>query len=239
MAPEPADVYDQMAESYAESNPSAEAREHYEWPAVREVVPDLEGTRVLDAACGSGQYSGFFAARGADVVGVDASHEMIEQARSRHGNTGEFSVADLREGLPFHADAFDLVVCQLALDHIADWDPVAAEFGRVLEAGGSVVLSLDHPFTTYFVIDHEPPDVGNARAKEADYYQIERFVKDWGDVSMPVYRRPLREVVRPLFAAGFSLTDLREPLPEVDNENLNYFAERTPRFLVVCARLGS
>lgn len=237
MPREAPDVYDEMAEGYAASNPGADARARYEWPGVRAVLPPLDGTRVLDAACGSGHYSSYVDEQGADVVGIDASEEMIEEARRRHGDGIRFEVADLRETLPLESDDVDLVVCQLALDHVEDWDPVLAEFARVLRDGGDLVLSLDHPFTTYFVIEEEPADVGNAIDQEADYYDVERFEKEWGDVTMPVYRRSLREVVRPLFESGFALTDLREPLPQVENENLQYFADRTPRFLIVRASL--
>lgn len=231
------EVYDGMAASYAETNPDQPARAGYEWPGVRETLPELAGKRVLDAGCGSGHYSAWLADQGAAVVGVDASEAMVSEARERHGEAAEFRVADLRDPLPFADGAFDLVVSQLTLEHVEDWGPVAAEFGRVLAVDGEVVASVDHPFTTYFVIDHEPPDIGSATAQEADYYAVERYERDWGDVTMPAYRRPLREVVRPFVEAGFALTDLREPLPRTDVEHHDYFEEHTPRFLVLRAVL--
>jgi SAM-dependent methyltransferase len=164
---------------------------------------------------------------------------MLAEARERHGDCADFRRADLREPLPVPDDDFDLVLCQLVLDHVAEWEPTVAEFARVLVDGGTLVLSCDHPFTTYFVIEHEPAEVGNANADAADYYAVERFTKDWRDVEMPVYRRPLAAVTRPLFEAGFLLDALREPLPRVADENLAYFAERTPRFLALRARNGT
>jgi SAM-dependent methyltransferase len=229
------EVYDRMAASYAETNPDQPARAGYEWPSVREALPDLAGKRVLDAGCGSGHYSAWLAERGASVVGIDASEAMVGEARERHGDAAEFRVADLRDPLPFADGAFDLVVSQLTLEHLRDWDPVVAEFARVLSAGGEVVASLDHPFTTYFVIDHEPSEIGSATAEAADYYEIERYERDWGEVTMPAHRRPLREVVRPFVEAGFALTDLREPRPGTGVEHHEYFEEHTPRFLIIRA----
>jgi ubiquinone/menaquinone biosynthesis C-methylase UbiE len=235
------DAYDRVAEDYAESNPGAAARAGYEWPAVRATLPDLDGLDVLDAACGSGHYAAWMADRGAEVVGFDASVAMVRAARERHGDSTEFLRADLRGPLPFRDAAFDLVVCQLALEHVRDWRPTVREFARVLRDGGRVVLSCDHPFTTYHVIEHEPPEVGNADAESADYYATERFDRVWGPgeerVEVPVYRRPLSEVTAPLFEAGFVLEGLEEPTPEVKTDHLDYFTERTPRFLVVRARL--
>lgn len=198
----------------------------------------MAGTRALDAGCGSGHYTAWLAERGADAVGVDASAEMLAEARERHGDRADFQRADLRGPLPFADDGFDLVLCQLTLDHVAEWGPTVREFARVLVDGGTLVLSCDHPFTTYFVIEHEPREIGNANADAADYYAVERFTKDWRDVEMPVYRRPLAGITTPLFEAGFLLDALREPLPRVADENLAYFAERTPRFLALRARNG-
>lgn len=233
---DPHEVYDEMAASYADSNPEQAARAGYEWPAVRDTLPELDGHRVLDIGCGSGHYSAWFAERGADVVGIDASDEMLAEARERHGDVATFIDGDLREPFPFDDGAFDIVVSQLTLDHVESWDPLVAEFARVLGDDGTVVFSVDHPFTTYFVIEHEPPDIGNAKAESADYYEVERYETDWGDVSMPMYRRSLREVLRPLFDGGFAVTDLREPRPQEVTENLEYFDDRTPRFMVVRAR---
>jgi len=233
------EVYDGFAPTYADRNPGSPARAGYEWPAVRAVLPDVDGRRVLDAACGTGYYARWLADRGATVVGLDASRGMLEEANDDHGDVLDLAEADLRTDLPLVDDCVDLVVCQLALDHIEDWTPVFESFARVLAPGGALVLSIDHPFTTYFVIDHEPDDIGNAQATAADYYAVERFEKRWGSgddaVTMPVYRRSLAAVTRPLFAAGFAVTDLREPRPTTDTEPLAYFDERTPRFLVVRA----
>lgn len=236
------EVYDRSAESYAETNPHVHPRADYEWPMVQDLLHEVDGLRVLDAATGSGHYAAALAERDADVVGVDASAEMVAEARERHGAVAAFERADLRERLPFDDGAFDLVVCQLTLEHVEDWDPVMAAFARVLADGGELVVSTDHPFSTYFVIEHEPPDVGSAQAQSADYYAVERYDRDWGTdeepLMVPFYRRPLREVLRPLFDAGFVLADLREPAPGTDDELLGYFDDETPRFLGLRARLA-
>lgn len=245
-------MYGRIAASYAETNHEVEARAGYEWPMVDRLLPAVDGLRVLDAGTGSGHYAAVLADRGADVVGVDASAAMVAAARERHGDAAAFLRADLGEPLPFGDGRFDLVVCQLTLEHVRDWDPVAAEFARVLDEddesdgdgddGGQLVVSTDHPFSTYFVVEHEPPDVGSAEAEAADYYAVERYERDWGTdgepLLMPFFRRPLREVVRPLFDAGFVLEDLREPPPETDDELLGYFDDETPRFLGLRARLA-
>ncbi|WP_170977406.1 class I SAM-dependent methyltransferase [Halorussus salinisoli] len=236
--------YGEMAARYADSNPDQRARAEYEWPVVRSLLPDVSGKRVLDAGCGSGYYSAWLAERGAEVVGIDASEEMIAEATDRHGDEATFLVADLREPLDaFEDESFDLVVSQLTLEHVEDWRPPMAEFHRVSKPGGRLVVSCDHPFTTYFVIEHEDPEIGSADATEADYYEVERYDRVWGEgekrIEIPCYRRSLRGVLGPIFGAGFVLEDLREPRPPETDGPLAYFESHTPRFLVVRARKPS
>lgn len=237
---DPADVYDRIADGYAAVNPQNPAREGYEWPAVRELLPELKGARVLDAGCGSGYYTNQLANAGADVLGVDASESMIQTARERYGDAADFEVRDLRESLSdLGSESFDLVVSQLTLEHIEDWHHVFSEFAELLGEGGSVVASTAHPFTTYFVIEHEPPDVGDSTTESADYYTVEQYDTVRGDdesAAIPLYRRSLQAMLEPLFEAGFVLDGLVEPTPTAESKHLVYFSNNTPRFVTFRAR---
>jgi ubiquinone/menaquinone biosynthesis C-methylase UbiE len=59
-----------------------------------------------------------------------------------------FVRADLRE-IPAANEDFDLVVCALALAHLADLGPAVAELARVLKPGGRLVASVVHPFLAH------------------------------------------------------------------------------------------
>lgn len=67
------DWYEDNAEQYASSNPDLPIRKSIEWPAVRSLLPDIIGKRILDAGCGDGTYSRRLADDGAEVIGVDFS----------------------------------------------------------------------------------------------------------------------------------------------------------------------
>jgi ubiquinone/menaquinone biosynthesis C-methylase UbiE len=64
------------------------------------VPGNLHGAAVLDAGCGSGAQAQWLLDQGADVVGVDVSSRMIEEAERRCGGLGRFLVADLATPLP-------------------------------------------------------------------------------------------------------------------------------------------
>ena len=51
-----------------------------EWPLLEEVLAEGPSRRVLDLGCGTGEHARFLVEQGFEVVGVDASASMIEQA---------------------------------------------------------------------------------------------------------------------------------------------------------------
>lgn len=70
------------------------------------------GARILDAGCGAGRVSGFLAAAGHDVVGVDVDPTLIEAAEQDHPGP-RWLVGDLAElDLPARGitEPFDVIV---------------------------------------------------------------------------------------------------------------------------------
>lgn len=208
-------AYDEIASGY-ETITHAPIREYYEWPAVRSLLPDVSDLHVLDAACGDGFYTERLLEQGATVVGVDASQEMIAQAQERFATEDRVMLheADLTNGLPFlDADGFDLVLCQLALEHIRDWMSVFTTFSRVVKSQGWVVISTSHPVRDY--VDAEYPVRDQVLAESATYEEIEQVERDWGSDAdrfvMPFYRRPLEAMIRPATEVGLLVEELKEP----------------------------
>jgi ubiquinone/menaquinone biosynthesis C-methylase UbiE len=98
------------------------------------------GARLLDVACGPGFISAAAAARGADVVGLDFSPAMIASARRTHPSIA-FQLGDA-EVLPFDESAFDAVVMNFGLLHLARPDAAIAEARRVLRPGGRYAFTI-------------------------------------------------------------------------------------------------
>lgn len=212
--PTAAGVYDELASDYDEIT-DAPIRELYEWPTIETLLPDLDGCRVLDAACGDGTYLVRFRARGADGVGIDASAAMVDRATTRFRDDDAIRIeqGDLREELDCLADdAFDVVVCQLALEHIRCWDTVFETFARVLRPGGAVVVSTSHPVRDYVDAAFDQREV--VQADSAAYPTVEHVDRDWGDTEsflVPFFRRPLQAVFDPATTAGFHVDRVVEP----------------------------
>jgi trans-aconitate methyltransferase len=112
------------------------------WEKARGLVdllaPQL-GERILDLGCGTAQLTSEIVARGAEVVGVDRSAEMIEEARKKFPAL-RFEVCDARE-LRFQEE-FDAVFSNAVLHWIPDAEPVIVGIARALKPGGRFVAEF-------------------------------------------------------------------------------------------------
>lgn len=97
------------------------------------------GERVLDVGCGSGELTRAIADRGARVVGVDASPDMIAAARQGFPDL-EFAVADART-MRFDAP-FDAVFSNAALHWIRPPEAAAERIFAALRPGGRLVAEF-------------------------------------------------------------------------------------------------
>lgn len=92
------------------------------------------GQRVLDVCCGTGLVAAAAVERGASVVGIDISEDMVAIAAAK-SITAVFGVGDA-EALAFDDASFDGVICNFGLYHLPDPDRAIAEAARVLRPGG-------------------------------------------------------------------------------------------------------
>jgi len=115
-----------------------------EEPEMLALFKERPAGRALDAACGTGRLTRHLVALGHAVTGIDITPQMLDRARETIPGA-QFKDGDLRH-LPEPEGRFSLVVCGLALAHIADLTSAVTELSRVLEPGGHLIASVLHPF---------------------------------------------------------------------------------------------
>mgnify|MGYP001812174913 FL=1 len=109
------------------------------------VLARLGGTQprlVVDLGCGTGQLTQRLARRfpDADVVGVDYSSGMLDEAAIRVAHTAELVRADATE-LPFRSGSADIVVCTESFHWYPDQRRTLALLAQVLRPGGQLVIA--------------------------------------------------------------------------------------------------
>ncbi|HEX6844411.1 MAG TPA: class I SAM-dependent methyltransferase [Actinomycetota bacterium] len=174
------------------------------------------GMRVLDVPCGTGRIARRLAARGYEVVGVDATERFLDEARG-HADGVRYERGDMRE-LSFRG-GFHAVVCAWgSFGYFEREGDLAQAVGaaRALEAGGRYLIDVPTTETvlprfrerSWFEVD------GTIALQETAYVPgTGRVETDWTFVregeprtarhtSVRLYS--LRELTDLLYEAGFS-----------------------------------
>jgi SAM-dependent methyltransferase len=213
-----------------------------EWPALRSMLPPLEGLRVLDLGCGFGAFARWAREMSAaNVLGVDRSEKMLARARAQTRDPGvTYHLADI-EHLALPDASFDLVYSSLTLHYIRDFGAVCVTIRRLLVPGGHLVFSVEHPL---FTAPRHPgwrTDPDGSKVWPINDYLLEgRRVTEWITPGVVKYHRTVASYVNSLLAQGFQLISLEEwgPNPEQIAAHPEWADEvHRPPFLLLTGQL--
>ena len=126
-----------FTEACASSCRDETGRNSYEWLA--ELVPDNEGLRVLDLACGSGPLLKilFDRNKNLNLKGIDMCPEELVLAKTRLINSGVNLIESKAQNLTaINNNSIDIVLCHWALTLMDPIGPVLDEVRRVLTSEG-------------------------------------------------------------------------------------------------------
>lgn len=162
-------------------------------------IGDVEGKKVLDVGCGSGEYMLTLAKMGANVSGQDISNDSVCRASSllaENGFTADLKSSDAAK-LQFNDNYFDAVFTADFFEHISysQKQQVILEIYRVLKPSGVLViktpnlsylkisvflkrvkafLSFRSPFFIYIPHTHNNPD--NEHHGLTTYKELEKLL---------------------------------------------------------------
>jgi malonyl-CoA O-methyltransferase len=190
-----------------------------EQAAMLERLPEIQGSCVLDLACGSGRYAEQLRARGATrIVAMDFSLAMLRQVSAGAALRGELDALPLRDA------QFDLVISGLALGHASDLEGCMREIARVLKPSGMLLYSDFHP---------EAQKRGQTRSFRDEHGELH---------TVPPANFDCGSHLRAVRAAGLELLEVFEPragvefLPEFPQASRFYQDWRgTPMLLIIRA----
>lgn len=116
----------------------------------RNTLADAHFDSILEIGCGTGKNTVFLSKIGNTVRAVDFSQGMIDKAKQKvQAENVRFSMMDITQSWNFENQSFDLIICDLVLEHIRDLSFVFAEAVRTLRPTGKFFINELHPFRQY------------------------------------------------------------------------------------------
>jgi SAM-dependent methyltransferase len=163
----------------------------------------VAGQTVLDFGCGSGENSLLLARRGARVIGVDISADLIRVAMRRLALNGLAGAARFAAGsahdLPIATGSVD-VVFGIAILHHLDLAATSREVHRVLKPGGRAIFQepvrdLRVMRAARRLIPYRAPDVSPFE-RPLTMAELTTFAAPFGRASIRAFSLPLVNVVQ-------------------------------------------
>jgi ubiquinone/menaquinone biosynthesis C-methylase UbiE len=220
------EVWDALAPYWDERMQAGETwQRHLIQPSVERLLELRPGERVLEIACGNGEFARRMAELGASVLATDFSEGMLERARARGGDV-EYRQVDAtdEDALITLGDpgSFDAVVSNMAIMDMASIEPMASAAARLTRLGGRFVLSTLHPaFNSGEAVPtaelvYRDGDMRRVYSVKVSSYARPSIGKGVAIPGQPVeqwyFHRSMSDIFRTFFDHGFALDGFEEPL---------------------------
>jgi SAM-dependent methyltransferase len=220
-------------------------------PCVEKLLGDVQDKKLLDAGCGEGYLTRYYAKKGAIVTGIDLSHRLIEASEQLTDDDSiDYRVDNVCyiESIP--NDEFDIVLSNLVLLNIPCLDDAFNEFHRVLRVGGILVFSIVHPaFNFYGPGSWEMGEKNSETSRRVGlffkvdrYFNEEEYQRYWRTREgekfpepISFFHRTLSTYLNSVSRAGFRLLEFVEPQP-IDDDEFFERERRVPFFAVFKAQ---
>jgi len=170
---------------------------------VVDLLDPKEGDKILDVGCGEGTLAVEIQKRGANVIGIDMSKEMINFSRAKDIEAYVGSVTNL----PYN-EQFDGVFSNAVLHWVKDARNAVKNIAKVLKDGGRFVCEFGGEGNAYYLVS----------------VMEEVFVNhpEFGDFDNPWYFPSVEEYKRLLESEGFSVEYIEliprpTPIDDINN----------------------
>ncbi|MBZ9556781.1 MULTISPECIES: class I SAM-dependent methyltransferase [unclassified Modicisalibacter] len=209
-----------------------------EEPAVRALLPKLNGLDILDIGCGFGKFAGYCLSQDISrFVGLDISEKMIAEAERQHQderlsfNVGAIEDAKIEEAM------FDVAVSSMCLHYVKDLDAVLGKIASALRPGGRLIVSVEHPICTSLLAGwYDSEHTSRLHWPVDNYFDQGVRYANWFVDGVIKYHRTIETYVSAALTAELTIADLLEPEPtEVALTAQPWLAEhvRRPPILVM------
>lgn len=147
------------------------------------IAQELQGyTNILDVGCGIGAFEEQLPHL--NIIGLDISEDLLEEARTRSEKT---FIQGNAEDLPFDDVTFDAVFTVATLEFLDNYQQAIKEIVRVTKPYGKVVALILNPESEYFKNEILKPGDYFNRMKHLDVWSIKNFTSTFYSITKSEY----------------------------------------------------
>lgn len=118
--------------------------------ATQSVLSKIPFDKVLELGCGTGKNTYWLAQKSTTIHAVDFSEGMLKKAQKKiKDNHVKFVQTDIKKSWKFAKIPYDLVTCNLVLEHIENLDNIFQKAYEVLLKDGYLFVCELHPIKQY------------------------------------------------------------------------------------------
>jgi ubiquinone/menaquinone biosynthesis C-methylase UbiE len=247
--------WEENSKAYAEliGGEGTPHHQHILNPCVERLLGEVSGKQLLDAGCGEGYLSRYYAKKGALVTGIDISGKLIKMCKSQSTGDIKYHVGDVCNLDFISDDTFDRILCNLVLLNIPCFDKALKEFYRVLSPESILVFSVVHPAFNFYgpgtwEMGERDPETQRRKGlffRVDQYFEEKEYQRVWRTRNgekfpQPIsfFHRTLSTYTNEVVNAGLEIVLIEEPRPITEDDFFDR-ENRIPFFLVLKARKSS
>ena len=146
--------------------------------------PNIQGMKLLEVGCGTGNWSEFFSDCGFKVTGVDISEPMIRIAQSKNIANASFQIAD-GHSLPFADNSFDVTAAITTLEFTGNAELVLQEMVRCTrKPSGRLLIGVLNALAGLNRNRQKKPESLYAKARLFSPGQIKKLLSKYGQTQL-------------------------------------------------------
>ena len=155
-------IYDKIGEGYNKTRKA----DPYITTRLFDLLDSQKDKSYLDIGCGTGNYTIALNELGVNLIGVDPSDKMLEEARSKSNNINWLH--GYAETIPFSNQQFDGAIATLTMHHWSHLENSFLEIARVLKPQSRFVVFTFTPLQeSGYWFNHYFPEMMKKSIKKA------------------------------------------------------------------------
>lgn len=187
------------------------------------LLQPIEGQTFLDIGCGTGNYTVALAEKGLNMIGIDPSEVMLNEAKQKSGKVEWLTGS--AENIPLKDNSADGIVATLTVHHWRNYPKAFAELTRVMKHNARLVIFTFTPEQEqgYWFNHFFPEMMQRGIKKSLSLIQIGEYAKQAGLTLSLTEKYFVQDDLQDMFGYSGKRDPERYFIPEIVN-GISYFS---------------